>query len=140
MATIPSDLGRRGFALKPLHIIGIAIILLAVVLGYTGLQQAVRPYTTNIKEAISSNRGVQLKGFPGGKGRYDANGMFTFDLQDGTGKLMKVVYAKTKPANFDDAINLVVIGQYDSTKSVFVADEMLVQCPSKYQEMDKAKT
>jgi cytochrome c-type biogenesis protein CcmE len=136
MATASSDLGRRGFALKPLHMIGIAIIVLAIVLGYYGLQSGLRPYTTSVSEAISTGRGVQLAGFlyPGETGAYDSNGEFTFKLQDSTGNVVQVIYPKPKPANFEKAISIVAIGHYDAAKNVFLADDMLVKCPSKYQE------
>lgn len=127
---------RRGFALKPLHIIGIGMIVMAIVLGYYGLQSALRPYTTRVDEAISSGRGVQLAGFlvPGEQGRYDAENNFTFSMQDNTGKVVQVVYPKPRPANFEQAISIVAIGRYDAGKGVFLADDMLVKCPSKYQE------
>ena len=136
MATLPNDLGRRGFALKPLHIIGIAMIVLAIVLGYYGLQSALRPYTTSVAEAMSTARGVQLAGFlvPGEQGHYDASNNFTFSMQDGTGKVVQVIYPKPKPANFEKAISIVAIGHYDASKNAFLADDMLVKCPSKYQE------
>ena len=142
MATASSDLGRRGFVLKPLHMIGIAIIVLAIVLGYYGLQSGLRPYTTSVSEAISTGRGVQLAGFlyPGETGEYDKNGEFTFKLQDSTGKVVQVLYGKPKPANFEKAISIVAIGRYDQAQNVFVADDMLVKCPSKYQEqMDQTQ-
>jgi len=140
MATATGDIERRGFALKPLHLIGIAIILLAIVTGYYGLQSALRPYTTSVAEAVGSGRSVQLAGFLGSTGAYDANGNFTFDLQDSTGKLVKVIYPKPKPANFEQAVSVVAIGHYDSAKGAFLADDMLVKCPSKYQEqLDQAK-
>lgn len=136
MATASSDFGRRGFALKPLYIIGIAIIVLAIVLGYYGLTSALRPYTTSVSEAMSTGRGVQLAGYlvPGEQGHYDAANNFTFQMQDNTGKIVQVSYPKVKPANFEQAISIVAIGHYDSAKGVFQADDMLVKCPSKYQE------
>jgi cytochrome c-type biogenesis protein CcmE len=135
MTTAPNQL-RRGFVLKPLHMIGIAMIVLAIVLGYFGLQSAFRPYTTSVAEAKGSERGVQLAGFlvPGERGSYDAAGNFTFQMQDGTGNVVKVVYPKPKPANFEQAISIVAIGHYDAGKGAFLADDMLVKCPSKYQE------
>src|SRR5215216_5482368 len=107
MTTAPNEL-RRGFVLKPLHIIGIAIIVLAIVLGYYGLQSGLRPYTTSVSEAISTGRGVQLAGFlyPGETGAYDSNGEFTYKLQDSTGKVVQVLYGKPKPANFEKAISI----------------------------------
>ena len=136
MATASNNLGRRGFALKPLHIIGIAMIVLAIVLGYYGLQSALRPYTTSVAEAIDSGRGVQLAGFlvPGEQGRYTNDNNFTFSMQDNTGKVVQVIYPKPKPANFEKAISIVAIGHYDASTRAFMADDMLVKCPSKYQE------
>ncbi len=131
--TIGGAIGRLP-RMKPLHLIGIAMIAIAVVLGYSGLQQSFRPYTTSISEAISSNRSVQLQGFLGSKGAYDQDGHFTFDLQDSTGKMVKVVYNQPKPSNFEQAIGIVAIGHYDQSRQVFQADELLVKCPSKYQE------
>jgi cytochrome c-type biogenesis protein CcmE len=140
MATATSDIERRGFVLRPLHLIGIAIILLAIVTGYFGLRSAFRPYTTSVSEAVGSGRSVQLAGFLGSTGAYDQNGNFTFDLQDGTGKLVKVIYPKPKPANFEQAVSVVAIGHYDAGKQAFLADDMLVKCPSKYQEqLDQTK-
>ena len=134
MASATGTIERRGFALKPLHLIGLAIILMAIVTGYFGLQSAFRPYTTSVNEAVSSGRSVQLAGFLGSTGAYDADGNFTFDLQDGTGKMVKVVYAKPKPANFEQAVSVVAIGHYDPAQQAFLAEDMLVKCPSKYQE------
>ena len=135
MATI--NIPQRRMALKPLHLIGIAMIVLAVVLGYFGLQQSFRPYTQSIDEAVSADRSVQLQGFLGSTGAYDANGKFTFDLQDKTGKMVKVVYSQPRPANFEQAISIVAIGHYDQAQNVFLADELLVKCPSKYQEQSQ---
>ena len=134
MATASGEIERRGFALKPLHLIGIAIILLAIVTGYFGLREAFRPYTTSVSEAVGSGRSVQLAGFLGSKGKYDDNGNFTFDLEDGTGKLVKVIYPKPRPANFEQAVSVVAIGHYDAGQQAFLAEDMLVKCPSKYQE------
>ena len=134
MATATSEVERRGFVLKPLHMIGIAIILLAIVTGYFGLRSAFRPYTTSVSEAIGSGRSVQLAGFLGSTGEYDSNGNFTFNLQDGTGRLVKVIYPKPRPANFEQAVSVVAIGHYDAGQQAFLAEDMLVKCPSKYQE------
>jgi cytochrome c-type biogenesis protein CcmE len=114
--------------------LGLAIIVVAVVSGYFGLQSSFRPYTQSIDEAVTSKRAVQLAGFLGSTGSYDGKGNFTFDLKDETGKMIKVVYPKVKPANFEQAISIVAIGHYDETTNAFMADDMLVKCPSKYQE------
>jgi cytochrome c-type biogenesis protein CcmE len=134
MAITSSAGPRAGLRIKPLHLIGAGIIVLAVVLGYLGLQRSFRPYTTSVSEAVQSGRSVQLAGFLGSTGSYDANGHFTFDLKDNTGKMVRVVYAKPKPANFEQAVSIVAIGHYDAAQQAFVAEDMLVKCPSKYQE------
>ena len=42
-------------------------------------------------------------------------------------------YHGVKPANFEDAISIVAIGHYESGRDEFVANKLLVKCPSKYQ-------
>lgn len=139
MATISGEVLQRRLRIKPIYVLGIAMIVLALVLGYNGLQQSFRPYTQNINEAITANRSVQLQGFLGSKGAYDQAGKFTFDLQDSTGKVVKVVYSQAKPSNFEQAISIVAIGHYDASQQAFIADELLVKCPSKYQEQANIK-
>ncbi|RRR74351.1 MAG: cytochrome c maturation protein CcmE [Candidatus Viridilinea halotolerans] len=126
---------RRGFALKPLHIAGLVIILLAVAYGGAGFQNGFRSYTQSIDEAVAATRSVQLAGFLGSTGEYDAQGRFTFMLQDETGKLLKVVSHEPRPANFEHAISIVAIGRYDQQEEAFISDQLLVKCPSKYQEV-----
>jgi len=120
--------------IKPLHIAGIAIILIAVGFGAYGFRDGFRSYTTSVDEAVSSSRSVQLAGFLGSTGGYDDSGRFTFDIQDENGKLLKVVSDDPRPANFEQAISIVAIGRYDAGERAFMADDLLVKCPSKYQE------
>jgi cytochrome c-type biogenesis protein CcmE len=42
-----------------------------------------------------------------------------------------VIYNGVKPANLEEAEEIVVIGRY--TQGQFEADQLLVKCPSKYQ-------
>lgn len=120
--------------IKPLHIVGIGIVLLAVGFGAFGFREGFRSYTTSIDEAVNSSRNVQLAGFLGSTGGYDERGRFTFDIQDENGKLLKVVSDDPRPANFEQAISIVAIGRYDAAEQAFLADDLLVKCPSKYQE------
>lgn len=57
---------------------------------------------------------------------------FSFHMEDEDGNVRKVVYSKPKPNNFEDATQLVVIGEMRN--NVFHANEMLMKCPSKYNE------
>ncbi|MCE2852162.1 MAG: cytochrome c maturation protein CcmE [Roseiflexaceae bacterium] len=127
------------FALKPLHMIGIAIIVLSIVLGYYGLSASMRPYTTSVAEAKTTSRGVQLAGFLGSKGEYNDAGQFTFLLQDSAGNMITVVSNEPKPSNFEQAVSIVAIGQYDEQTGEFMAENLLVKCPSKYQEQMKTE-
>jgi cytochrome c-type biogenesis protein CcmE len=120
--------------IKPLHIAGISIILIALGFGALGFRDGFRSYTTSVDEAVGSSRSVQLAGFLGSTGDYDVKGRFTFDIQDENGKLLKVVSDDPRPANFEQAISIVAIGRYDAGEQAFMADDLLVKCPSKYQE------
>jgi cytochrome c-type biogenesis protein CcmE len=56
-----------------------------------------------------------------------------FKIEDGTGQL-PISYRGPKPDMLVDAVEAVVIGKYDTTNQVFEADELLLKCPSKYEE------
>lgn len=129
--------GGKGFALKPLHIAGLGIIMIAVVFGVFGMKDAVRSYTTSVVEASESGRQVQLAGFLGSMGEYDEQGNWTFMLQDENGAQVKVISDDPRPANFEQATSIVAIGHYDTAQQAFVADDLLVKCPSKYQEEEQ---
>lgn len=58
---------------------------------------------------------------------------FTFLLVDNEGTEQKVFYNEPVPADFQRSEQVVVIGSYRE-KEVFVADKILMKCPSKYQE------
>ncbi|SMO85331.1 cytochrome c maturation protein CcmE domain-containing protein [Fodinibius sediminis] len=62
---------------------------------------------------------------------------FTFYMKDEAGNVRRVVYPKSKPNNFEQADRLVVIGKIEG--EVFYADEMLMKCPSKYNNADGAQ-
>ncbi len=133
--TSPSPTIHSGFKLRPLHIAGIGIILIAVIYGVFGFQSGYRAYTQSVDEAIAATRSVQLAGFLGSTGEYDTQGRFTFMLQDENGKLIKIVSNEPRPANFEHAISIVAIGRYDPAEEAFMSDKLLVKCPSKYQEI-----
>jgi cytochrome c-type biogenesis protein CcmE len=128
------DLPRKRFAPKPLHLAGVGIILVAIIYGAFGFQDAFRSYTTSVTEAIESGRSVQLAGFLGSTGEYDAEGRWTFLLEDENSEKVKIVYNGARPANFDHATSIVAVGRYDPASSAFMAEDLLVKCPSKYQE------
>lgn len=58
--------------------------------------------------------------------------LFTFHMKDKDGNVRRVVYPNPKPANFEQAEELVIQGQIQG--DVFRADHILVKCPSKYND------
>ncbi|SRR5690606_32542465 len=64
---------------------------------------------------------------------YDpAMNQFSFWMRDEKGAVRQVVYPNPKPANFEDAEQVVVEGRMDG--EVFAAEHILVKCPSKYND------
>ncbi len=57
---------------------------------------------------------------------------FSFYMEDQSGNIRKVIFPKAKPNNFEQADQLVVIGQMRG--EVFYAQDMLMKCPSKYND------
>ena len=60
-----------------------------------------------------------------------SDGELVFRLADGKGASLAVRYNGVKPANFDSAAKAVVRGTYNGAE--FIADEILLKCPSKYR-------
>ncbi|WNJ17434.1 cytochrome c maturation protein CcmE [Pontibacter sp. G13] len=67
---------------------------------------------------------------------YDASrDLFTFFLQDTVNQVEQVLYHDPKPINFEQAEKVVVVGSYND-ESQFVADRIVMKCPSKYEPDD----
>ena len=65
--------------------------------------------------------------------QYDRDrNVFSFYMRDEGGAVRRVQYPHPKPPNFEDAEKLVVEGSMQG--EIFVADHILVKCPSKYNE------
>jgi cytochrome c-type biogenesis protein CcmE len=67
--------------------------------------------------------------------RYDPKidpNYFSFALLDDAGKKCEVVYYNPKPQDFERSDKIVVIGAMKD--KVFVADKILMKCPSKYED------
>lgn len=62
---------------------------------------------------------------------------FSFYMKDEDGNVRRVIYPKPKPNNFEQATQLVVIGEMKN--DVFYANDMLMKCPSKYNDADEAE-
>jgi cytochrome c-type biogenesis protein CcmE len=59
----------------------------------------------------------------------------TFAIEDDTG-MLPISYHGPQPDMLVDAVEAVAIGQYDPSAQVFEAEELLMKCPSKYEEQE----
>lgn len=59
--------------------------------------------------------------------------LLTFQIMDNTGTL-PILYHGPQPDMLVDAVEAVAIGKYDTAARVFAAEELLMKCPSKYEE------
>ena len=135
MSTLGREDGRRqGLGLRPVHWLMVGIIVLALVGGAYALRDGAFVAYVTVAEAKAEAGNVQVFGFLYSKGAYDEQGRWQFDIQGEDGDTLTVVYPKAKPGNFDQAISVVATGTYDPQARKFVADQLLVKCPSKYQE------
>ena len=110
------------------------VVLILGFIGYAGyfFADSVTPYV-GIAEARTSQRNVQVKGLPDDTVEpHMENEMFVFSIADEeTGEKMLVRYKGIKPDTFDEAYHIVAIGKYIG--DAFVADKLLIKCPSKYE-------
>lgn len=58
---------------------------------------------------------------------------FEFVLVDSTNRECNVVYKKAMPQDFEKSEQVVVVGTMKGN-NVFLADEILMKCPSKYED------
>ncbi len=58
--------------------------------------------------------------------------VFVFHMRDEQGNVRRVRYNNPKPANFEEATQIVVEGY--AQEDAFVANHILVKCPSKYND------
>lgn len=118
--------------MKVKYIVGILIIVGFIAFAAINLSKSLTPYVS-LDDAKKSTKVVQVKGQRVvGSEYFDIeNKVFTFKMADDKGEQFQVIYNGVKPANLEQAEEIVVIGRY--TKGHFEADQLLVKCPSKYQ-------
>lgn len=124
--------------MKAKYIIGGIIIVLFMIWGASAFFKTTIQYVS-IEKARSSTKTVQVMGkIDFDKVNYNADdSRLEFAVYDAeaenkmTATTMDVVYYGVVPGNFDQATSVVLKGKSDGNK--FVAEQMLVKCPSKYQ-------
>ncbi|HEV8268528.1 MAG TPA: cytochrome c maturation protein CcmE [Thermoanaerobaculia bacterium] len=125
--------------MKKAYLAGAVLILGFLVLGLTTFNSSITPYV-DFKEARSHGGTVQVMGaLEKGTSTYDTSTKtLHFKILDTkTNDFLPVAYRDVKPANFEDALSVVAIGRYDG--HAFVAEKLLVKCPSKYQGQEVEK-
>jgi len=131
--------------MKKTHIIGIAIIAIAIAIimstagdasSYVSFKEAKELASEGNNNAVHvvgrlkkdpNNHIVGMQYNP----LQDPN-YFTFTLVDTNRIEQQVVYYKPKPQDFERSEQVVIIGKMNQDK--FVADKILLKCPSKYVE------
>ncbi|MCI0404756.1 MAG: cytochrome c maturation protein CcmE [candidate division Zixibacteria bacterium] len=118
--------------MKARYIIALVIIMGFIIYGAVSLKTSLTPYVS-FAEAKSSPQTVQVMGeLEKSATRYDTTaGLLYFTLKDKQGDVLEISYKGVRPGNFDQATQIVAIGNYKA--QVFEADQLLVKCPSKYQ-------
>jgi cytochrome c-type biogenesis protein CcmE len=75
-----------------------------------------------------------------GTDRYDLEkNNLIFVLREDGGDEMQVEYDGPRPGNFDNVNKVVAIGKYEPKEQVFMARELLVKCPTKYEGQVKGQ-
>lgn len=132
--------------MKKGHIIGLCIIAVSIAIIMTSIGDA--SSYENFKTAwemkedgedksihvvgqLKKDQAGEVSGIEVGEDKVS----FTFLLVDNEGTEQKVFYNEPVPADFQRSEQVVVIGSYRE-KEIFVADKILMKCPSKYQETD----
>lgn len=122
--------------MKKVHIIGIVIIALAIGAILTTLGNT-SSYASFSEAAQAPDNEFHVVGkFNKDKGsvyepQVNAN-LFTFYMIDNKGQEKKVILNKNKPQDFERSEQIVLIGKMQGED--FVASEILMKCPSKYND------
>ncbi|MEM7367664.1 MAG: cytochrome c maturation protein CcmE [Bacteroidota bacterium] len=124
--------------MKPAHIIAIVALAIFLVALGVNLSQNASIYT-DFATAKASNNQVHIVGkwVQRDQASYDqSQDLFSFYMQDTLKRVEMVHYFDPKPINFEQAEKVVVVGGYKQDQ--FVADKIVMKCPSKYEPTDIA--
>lgn len=132
--------------MKKGHIIGLGVIGIAIMIIITSIGDASTYENFSTAKIMADNGNSEAIHVVGGLKKDEAGTVlgldisedktsFMFLMVDNDGKEQKVYYNEPVPADFARAEQVVVIGSYKNDE-LFVADKILMKCPSKYQETD----
>jgi len=129
--------------MKKSHILAIGVIAIAVVIMISTAGDTSSYVSFGEAKDIAENNS-STKVHVVGTLQKDSNGevqgifpspdklSFSFVMIDEDGTTQEVYYNEPMPADFQRSEQVVIIGAYQ--KDLFVADKILLKCPSKYQE------
>ena len=120
--------------MKPKTIIGLVLLVGFTSLLLLNFGEQVGGYMNFAQAADTGARAHVVGEWVRDQGSsYDRDqNVFSFYMKDDAGVVRKVQYANPKPPNFEDAEKLVIDGYHRG--DVFVAEHILVKCPSKYND------
>jgi len=132
--------------MKKGHLIGLGIIAVAIIIIMSMIGDASTYESFSNAKAMKINGedkaihvvGQLKKGQSGsveGIEVHENKTSFYFLMVDNEGTEQKVFYNEPVPPDFSRAEQVVVIGAYKD-QDLFVADKILMKCPSKYQETE----
>jgi cytochrome c-type biogenesis protein CcmE len=114
-------------------IIGTLIAVFLIIAGFS-MKGMLTPYVP-FKKAMDAPEYVQVIGSIVKTSKIEQTvDCLEFTLIDKDNTAMKINYSGVKPANFEHAAQVLVIGKYNNQKQIFEADKLLVKCPSKYKK------
>jgi len=121
------------------YAIGGALVLAFLAYGATSFKKNLTPYVS-FDDAMKTASRVQVAGalVEDSSDYIDEDQELHFVIYDEVGVEMAVRYAGVKPANFEEATQIVAVGSWRG--DVFDAEQLLVKCPSKYQGVDEDPT
>jgi cytochrome c-type biogenesis protein CcmE len=133
--------------MKKSHILGIVVIAIAVgiIMSTAGDASSYVTFGEAMQMASTGNDSkIHVVGTLKKSSEGDVLGVepsedklsFSFVMVDADQQEQKVYYAEPMPVDFLRSEQVVVIGAYHN--ELFVADKILLKCPSKYQEQEIA--
>ncbi|HET6227045.1 MAG TPA: cytochrome c maturation protein CcmE [Bacteroidia bacterium] len=128
--------------MKKMHIIGIVIVAIAIGTIFTTLSST-STYASFTEAAQDQDSEFHVVGKLNKDKEtiYDPQtnaNLFTFFMIDNKGKECKVLLHKNKPQDFERSEQIVLIGKMKG--ETFEASDILMKCPSKYNEAKPQET
>lgn len=132
--------------MKKSHILGILAIAAAIAIIATSAADTSSYVTFAEAYTLASNgskRDIHVVGELTKDGEGNVTGLmpgadkvsFSFSMIDDSGKEQRVYYNQPMPPDFTRSEKVVVVGHYSG--ETFIAEKILLKCPSKYQEETK---